>query len=122
MDIGVLSSAPARAYGTAELELQLALLSHVAGALARDADPEKMRAQALRAAASGTHSQRGIVLMHDRTAKVLWGTAPAIGWSDGEALALSLSEGECSAVDSVFNGSRPAFAFAAGRNGGAPTL
>ena len=122
MDIPVLSPAPARAYGTAELELQLALLSQVASALARDLDPQRMRAHALRAAVAGTHSQRGIVLLHDRTANVFWGTEPAIGWSDGEALALSLAAGESSAVDSVFSGALSTFAFSAQDVGTVPAV
>lgn len=122
MDIPVLIPAPPRANGTAELELQLALLSQVASALARDLDPQRMRGHALRAAVSGTHSQRGIVLLHDRTANVFWGTEPAVGWSDGEALKLSVRAGECSAVDSVFSGDLTTFAYTSGGSGAVPEL
>jgi GGDEF domain-containing protein len=117
-----MTPAPPRAYGTAELELQLSLLSHVASALARDLDPERMRGHALRAAVSGTHSQRGIVLLHDRTANVFWGTEPAIGWSDGEALALSVGAGECPAVDSIYSGELATFAYASPGGGVVPAL
>ena len=77
---------------------------------------------ALRAAVSGTHSSRGIVLLHDRTAKVFWGTEPVVGWSDGEALGASVAAGECAAVDSVFSGDRAAFVYAGDGDGALPSL
>ena len=96
---------PVRPYGTAELEHQLALLAQVASALARDTDADQMRGHALRAAVAGTHAQRGVVLWYDRSARVFWGTAPAFGWSDEEALGLSIAAGECAVVDDVHSGS-----------------
>lgn len=96
-------------HSTVDLEHQLAVLAQAASALAREVRAEQLREHALKAAVKGTHAQRGVILLHDRSAGVFWGTPPAAGWSDEEAMGLSIAAGDCAAVDAVFSGRIPTY-------------